>query len=95
MTKTERRTALRNYALSGLLFGVVTGALRSFGGLGVQPPHARGAGLIFFVMTVLLCSLIGLLIGVVVLWFEKRADAKRRRLSEKMPKQDDPPLRIR
>lgn len=92
MTKAERRAALWNYALSGLLFGVATGAIRALGGLGVQPPHMRGAGLIFFAMTVLLCALVGLLIGIVVLWFEKIADAKRHRLSQQLTKQDNAAL---
>lgn len=88
-----KRETLRNYALSGLLFGGVTGALRAFGG--TQTIHAEGVGLIYFVMTLVICGLVGLLIGVVVLRLEKRADAKRRRLSQHLPKQEDTPPRIR
>jgi len=90
MTKTERRAALRNYALSGLLFGVATGAIRALTGTGV--PHAKGAWVFVFVMTVAWCALVGLLIGIVVLWREKRADAKRRRLGKHLTNQDASPL---
>jgi membrane associated rhomboid family serine protease len=93
MTKAERHAVLRNYALSGFIFGVATGAIRALTGAGV--PHAKGAWVFVFVMTVVWCALVGLLIGVVVLWREKRADAKRRRLSKQLAKQDNAALRIR
>lgn len=91
MTKAERRAALRNYALSGLVLGVATGAIRALGGSSTAPHTGRG-GLLFFVLTVLLSSLVGLLVGVVVLRLKQRADAKRGGLGKQLTKQDDAPF---
>lgn len=87
MTKTERRAALRNYALSGFAFGLVTEGMR-FAAWSSPYPYDT----VRFITAIIFTTLVGLLVGVVVLRFENRFGSERRRLRKKLPDQDNAAL---